>query len=189
MTTIDRLCGEIESSIEEAGRVAAGLTDEQFNQQPAGGGWSVAQCIAHLTLTMEKFEPRFVQAIAEGRARNLRGSEPFRYSLLERIAIQGVNPPPSLKVKAPAAFVLDESLPAARVLAEFEGAHRRFQEILRSADGLDLARIRVQHPAVSIWKQRIGAAFEILSGHCRRHLWQAARVREEISAPFARGSL
>jgi len=189
MGVVQQLCGEIEESIRAAHKLAEGLTDEQFNTQPAGGGWSIAQCIAHLTLTFEHFEPRFVAAIAEARANGITGQEPFRYSLLERVAIKGVEPPPSLKVKAPTPFVMPEPCPAARVLQQYEEAYRRLQAIFRSAEGLDLARIRIRHPALSIWKQRLGAAFHILTGHCRRHLWQAARVREELLAPFANTSV
>jgi hypothetical protein len=185
MGLIQQLCGEIEESIRAAHKLADGLTDEQFNNAPAGGGWSIAQCIAHLTLTFEQFEPRFVAAIAEARAQGVTGEEPFRNSLLERVAIKGVEPPPSFKVKAPTPFVMLEPCPPGRVLQQYEDAHRRLQAIFRSADGLDLARIRVSHPAISIWKQRLGASFLILTGHCRRHLWQAARVREGLLAPLA----
>lgn len=189
MGVIQQLCAEIEESILAAHRLADGLSDEQFNTPPAGGGWSVAQCIAHLTLTFEQFEPRLLGAIIEARAAGVNGQEPFRYGLLERIAIKKVEPPPSLKVKAPAQFVMLECRPAPLVLQEHEQAYRRFQAIIRSADGLDLARIRVAHPAISLWKQRLGAAFHILSGHCRRHLWQAAKVRQELLAPIATTSV
>ncbi len=67
MGVIQQLCAEIEESILAAQRLADGLSDEQFNTPPAGGGWSVAQCIAHLTLTFEQFEPRFLGAIIEAR--------------------------------------------------------------------------------------------------------------------------
>ena len=52
----------------------------------------------------------------------------------------------------------------------------RWEQLLNSANGLDLERIRVRSPAVPLIKLSLGAAFEIQAAHERRHLLQAEQL-------------
>jgi hypothetical protein len=50
-----RLSFELIANDQAAQAVAAGLTDEQLNWQPAQGSWSVGQCLEHLCITNEAY--------------------------------------------------------------------------------------------------------------------------------------
>jgi uncharacterized damage-inducible protein DinB len=47
----DFLTGHLDKSRKELLTAVAGLNKEQWNHQPAGGGWSIAQCAEHLAAT------------------------------------------------------------------------------------------------------------------------------------------
>ena len=47
----DFLTGHLDKSRKELLTSVAGLTKEQWSHQPAGGGWSIAQCAEHLAAT------------------------------------------------------------------------------------------------------------------------------------------
>lgn len=51
---------------------------------------------------------------------------------------------------------------------------------LRSADGLDLARIKVTSPVTRLLRLSLGQWLAGLAGHQRRHLWQARQVKTEL---------
>src|ERR1700758_2905150 len=50
-----RLAFELSANDQTAQALAAGLTAEQLNWQPAPGSWSVGQCLEHLCLTDEAY--------------------------------------------------------------------------------------------------------------------------------------
>src|SRR5271166_2398746 len=50
-----RLAFELSANDQTAQTVAAGLTDEQLNWQPAPSSWSVGQCLEHLCITNEAY--------------------------------------------------------------------------------------------------------------------------------------
>src|SRR6266545_284985 len=66
-----------------------------------------------------------------------------------------------------------------RKTAPGDGAVVRDQlaERVRQADGLDLARVRTISPVNSLLRLPLGAYFNFILAHDRRHLWQARQVR------------
>jgi hypothetical protein len=58
---------------------------------------------------------------------------------------------------------------------------------VRQANGLDLSRVRVVSPLTSLMRMSLGQCFGLLAAHERRHLWQAARVREELRQQASSG--
>jgi uncharacterized damage-inducible protein DinB len=59
-----RLAFELSANDQTAQALAARLTEEQLNWQPAAGSWSVGQCLEHLCRTNEAY-PQFCRALAE----------------------------------------------------------------------------------------------------------------------------
>ena len=64
-----------------------------------------------------------------------------------------------------------------RVLPEFLTVRDQLGERVRRADGLDLKRIRVVSPVTRLLRLPLGAYFQFVIAHDRRHLWQARQVR------------
>ena len=68
-------------------------------------------------------------------------------------------------------------------LARFLALRHDHAERLRAADGLALDRVRVRSPFVPLVTVNLDTALRILTGHERRHLWQAQQVRAHPEFP------
>jgi hypothetical protein len=132
-----------------ARRIAGALTIEQFNWQPTPEQWSVAQCLVHLNIS----------------------------AALYAAAMRAVSPDNPRRHRTPARFVAPATTSRVRdVLDAFEAAGARWERLLYDANGLDLARVKVRSPAISLLTLPLGALFDIQAAHERRHLRQAERV-------------
>ncbi len=67
-----------------------------------------------------------------------------------------------------------------QALDDFSALQDRFVAVVHSADGLDLARIKIASPVTRLLRISLGQWLRALSGHQRRHLWQAAQVKKHL---------
>ena len=161
---------QIEEVLAEAERIAGALDEAALRRRPAGGGWSVAECLDHITLSTVTF----CGAIDAVKAGAPVGGGPAELGVRGRVVLWVMEPPVRVaKAKAP-----PEMMPRTdgrAVLDEFRAVHqdlltRRLPEYLR----LDPNRVRVKSPLGS--GLRLGVILQVIPAHARRHLWQAARV-------------
>lgn len=177
---IDEFRQQFERLATEADALVAPLTAEQFLWQPSPGSWSVAQCIDHLNATARMYLPRLDEGIAEAMRRGLYGEGPFTHDFIGKLFVRTMEPPPRLKMKAPATFHPAPQRSRAEIMAAFRAYQVQFVDRLRQASGLDLRRARVVSP-VSTWiKMSLNSGFALMAAHERRHLWQAQQV---LAAP------
>lgn len=164
---------------EDAEGLCAGLTPEQFTQQPLSGGWSVQECLVHLNVTgelyLERLEPLLQAAKVEGK----RGNAPLRYGLLGGLFIRSQEPPVRRHVKAPEVF-RPVPTPDASVLPTFLALQERIRNLLLRTEGLPLNQLTLASPASKWLRMSVSEAFGLLLAHERRHLWQARRVKNEL---------
>jgi len=66
---------------------------------------------------------------------------------------------------------------ASELLPEFFRVRDQLGERVRQADGLDLARVRTISHVNRLLRLPLGAYFQFILAHDRRHLWQARQVR------------
>ena len=59
-----RLLSELEASDARAIAIAGPLTPEQLNWKPAPEKWSVGQCLEHLAISNEVYQPPIAEALA-----------------------------------------------------------------------------------------------------------------------------
>lgn len=159
--------------------VASGLGEAQFNWHPGKGRWSIADCLQHLNVGVTKALPAFDEAIAKGRSRGQLASGPFKYGWFSRMVAGSMEPPPKFRMKTPAMLrvPMTATYRAAELLPEFARVRDRLAERVRQADGLDLARVRTVSPINRLLRLPLGAYFQFMISHDRRHLWQAWQVR------------
>ena len=181
---LQSLLQQLDAVKAEGQAVASGLSHAQFNWRPAPGRWSVGDCLAHLNDSVAKTFPAFDRAIAEGRARALLGSGPFRYGWFARSLAWSMEPPPRFRMKSPK---LMRTTPAERaiepVVRDFVAVRDALAKRVRDADGLDLARAKITSPANRFLRVPLGAYFAFILAHERRHLWQARQVRQSAASP------
>ena len=176
---------EFEHLADEADALAATLNNEQFNWRPPSGRWSVAQCIDHLNVTARMYLPKLDEGIAEAIRRGMYGGGPFHYNWLGRTLVRTVAPPPRFRVRAPKEFQPAPSRGKQETLAAFRAYQVQFIDRLRQANGLDLARARVQSPAASFLRIPLGSGFSLMVAHERRHMYQAHHVTRDPAFPTA----
>jgi hypothetical protein len=169
------LVNELDRATARARELAAGLDDATFQAHPPPGGWSAAECIAHLTLTTAAFLPGLDTALAAGR-RGFPDSRRYRRGLVGSLLAWSLEPPVRLRFRTLPAFVPGSTVSKAAVLADFARLQRELVDRIQRASGLDLNALRI----TSVFNARVSynpyAAFCILAAHERRHLWQAERA-------------
>lgn len=169
---------------QEAGALVADLDHEQFNWQPEGGGWSIGQCLDHLTRANSIYLDAMRAAAASARSAQQVRRGPIRPGLLSRFFIR-VMGPRKMGMKIPAPNV---AAPASRLRKEdVLPAFLRIQEDVRAfaqacAD-LDLNRARFVNPFVRGVRFSVGTGLLVIAAHDQRHLGQAFRVRQRAAFP------
>jgi hypothetical protein len=167
---------------QDAVGLMSGLSDAQFNWQPAPGRWSMAGCFDHLNKSADGFLSIIDKAIADANANNLKSDGPFAYGAVQRWLIHTNDAPAKIKFKATKKMQPAAQLAIDQVRTDFV---RRQDEVggrLRAADGLDLRRAKQVFP---FWpfKWSLGALFMMMLAHERRHVCQARLVRQNPRFP------
>ena len=176
-----RLAFELSANDQTAQALAAGLTEEQLNWQPATGSWSVGQCLEHLCKTNEAYLASISAALKDKPDSPVEQITPGWFG---RWFIRSfVEPSPNTKrVSAP-----PKIRPAARVdlavLDRFLSGNKSCREFIVRTRGKDINRIRFWNPFVPGIRFTVGTGLEIITGHERRHLLQAKRVRDSVNFP------
>lgn len=168
---------QLEAIKRDAADLTAGLTEAQFNWRPAPGQWSVAECLAHLNATAQQYIPLLSASITEARERGWLSQGPFRYGWLGNWFVRSMEPPVKMKFKAPKAFIPPPDQPMSKTVPEFMALQDQLISLIGTANGIHLGRARVPSPATKLIKLSLGQGFALITGHERRHLWQARQVK------------
>jgi hypothetical protein len=167
------LIDQIDRASRDAAALVEGLGADRLIARPSTGGWSVAENVAHLSLTTRAFLPLFDAALADARARNLTSQGPFRLDLWGRFLRWTIEPPPRIRVKTTAPFQPVDVGPVAEVLPVFLSLQDELRARVEAADGLAIDRVKVVSPFSKNVKYSVFSAFTIALAHERRHIWQA----------------
>ena len=183
---IAMLVTEIDANLSHAESITQGLSREQFQWRPQPGRWSIGECFAHLNVT-NSFALRALETgIAKGRDK--KGEGPFQYGLIVRKFIASQEPPVKKKFKAPKAFLPPADIDPDATLAEYRRISSELKRLAKSADGLHLARVKIEMPALPpllrvFVKMPLGGQLLLTTTHDRRHLWQAEQIRSDPAFP------
>lgn len=171
------LAEQIRSVEREARALTTGLSEAQLWQRPGETSWSIGECLAHLNIVGVSYLNKLEPALAGARARNLNGNGPFRFGLIGGVFVRIMEPPPRHRVNAPNMFA---PTPQPGVSEAFGALQVSLLELIDHADGLDLNRVKITSPVTDLLKLSAYEALSAVLAHERRHLWQAARVKEAL---------
>lgn len=182
---LDRYEATYHEARQRAQTLLGTLTHAQFNWKPGKNRWSVGECIYHLNVISEAYLPVLRDAIASA-GRGMSG--PFSYGWLSRKFIAAVTPGTKAvstagSMKPPRAESSHSSLDNGSTAAAFDELMGEYVRLVREADGVDLARVKVRSPFMWFLRLPVGAFLEALGLHALRHLDQARRVTEEAGFP------
>jgi hypothetical protein len=171
----------VEQELNEAAARAQHLVDTTeprlFTVRPHPSNWSAAECLAHLSLSSESFLPILRAAIDPA---GDRGTTQASMDWLGAILRWFLEPPVRKRVKTAAPFVPRAVRAKAEAMNEFASLQRQVLELLRSAKGLDLRKLKIVSPFNSRMKYNVYSAFRIIAAHQRRHLWQAEQAVADL---------
>ena len=180
MDALDSVEQELNDATERARHLVDATEPRFFTVRPHPSSWSAAECIGHLSLASESFLPILRNAVDDGRKRGLIGEGAPAMELLPRLLKWFLEPPVRKRVKTIAPFVPRAVRARAEAMAEFASQQSQLIELLRSARGLALGKLKVVSPFGSRLRYNVYSAFRIIAAHERRHLWQAEQAVEEL---------
>lgn len=180
---LQALSDEIDAITRRTDALLDPLDDEQLNWSPRPGAWSIGQCIDHLNTINGIYFRGIHHAVERARGAGLSRTGPLRSSPFGRVFVWSLEPPFTVKARAPS-----KTRPAARrhkveVWPEFVRFHTHLQGFLAECADVDLNRARFPNPFLPFTWVRAGTGLRIVTAHERRHLWQATRVRESPGFP------
>lgn len=164
---------------DDARQLTSGLSDKQANWRSHPGRWSIAQCLAHITLGNQEYLREIDRAIVDGRARQLMGNGPFQHGWFGNWFARSFEPPPKFKLRNPKVITPPPDVAAEKVSADFDKSQQEVLQRVYEANGIDLGRAKITSPFLRLLRLSLGQAFAVLTAHARRHLWQAWQVRKD----------
>ena len=164
----------------EAKRLWAGLREEQLSWCPRPGRWSIAQNLAHLRSTAEVFLPAVDSALEASWIMGLRGEGPFVLGPFGRLVVWRMDARPIIKMQAPEILRPRLLNSAGSELEYFLTSQVAFRQRIAEADGLDLTAWRFPSPLAGFFRVNLLEFFSAFNAHSRRHLRQAANVRQML---------
>jgi uncharacterized damage-inducible protein DinB len=183
---LDELQGHIDEIELRIRKDFRGLSDDQLNWKPPGGGWSVGECFEHLLTTNRLYLVRIERQLASAGAKpEGRRAETYRSGILGGWLARQMGPSPMVKVKTPRVFRPSSWRVAGTVLGDLLAQQEHLRRVVDASRGADLGGVRIPSPLTSLIRLRLGDVLELLVLHELRHLGQADRVRsiDEFPAP------
>src|SRR4051812_32394015 len=166
---------QLDDSSARATQLVQSLTPEKLTQRPSNGGWSVGECIAHLTLSTrlylesDSFDLTGVPA----------GDEPYKSSWQGRLLAWMLEPSFKMKMKTVAAATPIDVNPAT-VLQDFLATQEELATKLAECTGLAIDKKKIVSPFNKNISYNIYSLFLITCAHERRHLAQAEQVTKTL---------
>src|SRR4051794_14897467 len=99
---LQQLLDQIDACERDAESLLAGLDDDDVNWHPAPGRWSIAQCLQHLAVMNDVYTAGLDEHLRAARAAGASRFSRLRPTLIGRWFASSMEPPPRLKLKAPA---------------------------------------------------------------------------------------
>ena len=169
---------------DDARDLVAHLTEAQLNWRPASDSWSIAQCLDHLAVTLEKDDQYLRDAIAKGREkRRVQGAVAYRPTMFGGWLIKQLLPETTRKMRAPKVFRPAESSAIAGALERFLQQQDKFLNFVSEAREIDYNKTRLRSAVTPLIRYSLADAFVMIVVHGQRHLAQARRVRDMTAFP------
>ena len=179
-----------EAAQQRVDRLWSELSPEQLVWRPGPDRWSIAECVDHLSFTMDAHLPRVEAAVRKGREKGKTGgTAPYgRGTWFGRLFLGFLDPARAKpkKLKTPNSFATDPAqVDPEAIGTRFRALNNSLLATLADAEGLDLGKLKVGPPPTNLVKLSLAQGFQVHVFHHHRHLDQADRVRAEAAFPAA----
>ena len=179
-----QLCEAMAAIDAAAAKLCEGLNDERLTWTPCRGRWSIVQNLAHLRITTQVFLPAVDEALETYRKLQLHSDGPFRLTPYGRLLVWRMDARPVIKMQAPKAIRPQLTEWPAQELAHFLLSQAAMRQRMENAEGLHLTALRFPSPLARYVRVNLLEFFSMFNAHSRRHLRQAANVRDAMPGPI-----
>ncbi len=153
------------------------LPEEVLTAVPADGGWSAAQCFAHLDTYGDFYLPRAIKAL--GQVANSDKSGSFRSGFLGKLLINTIKPSNKLKLKALKPNQPAEKPNGIEAVSQFIRHQQEWLSLLQKIERFDQLNARVTSSISPLVRFKLGDVFGFMTAHDARHIQQADRALAE----------
>lgn len=174
-TQLADLRNQLESCSRGARELAASVSDLEFVERAKNNGWSIAECIQHLTATTKLYLPILDSALSRAPA----GEGPYKMDWRGRLLKWILEPPYRTRVKTLPSLEPGIQDPA-QVLPAFLSSQTELAGAMERWRGRALDQVLITSPFNKHMRYNIYSLFNVVAAHQRHHIWQAQRVRTQI---------
>jgi hypothetical protein len=170
---LDTLEADVERQLQQVIASFQNLSEKKLTQPRADGGWSIAQCFAHLNSYCDYYLPK----IEKGLSVNHPTNDTFKSTWLGRYFTNIMKPQANMnKFKAIKAHEPAFTVVGHQEVAVFIEHQEMLLTYLQQARNSDLNKIKIPISILPWIKLRLGNIFQFLIAHQERHLQQAKRL-------------
>jgi len=166
---LEEIAAQLRAASGRARAVVALAGEARLTQRPAPGKWSVGECLTHLRVSSELYFQVWPSVLASARQQDVRGNGPFKMDFWGKILTWALEPPPRIRLRAPAVSRPPAELgPAERILPAFLESQDRLLATIGDADGLPIDRIKIASPFDGRVRYSVWSSFCVTAAHHRR---------------------
>ena len=181
---------EVEVLVRDAKQIAndvrvsfGSFSAAQLNWKPSAERWSIAQCFDHLIASNKGYLP-IIESVRGGKKQNTFWERlPVLPGLAGKLLLKSLDPASARKLKAPKSFQPAQSNISETIIDDFVAQQEQVIEGMKSTSNLDLEKIVITSPALSVITYSLMDAYRIIVTHERRHFQQAQRVAADSGFP------
>jgi hypothetical protein len=145
---------------QRASALAGSGAPDALARRPKPGSWSVAECIAHLNVSVDLYFPIWDRELPQARRDQRTAQGPYRMGFWGKLPEWSLEPPRRFRLSAPAISQQVKTGAVERILPGF----------------LAIDKIKITSPFDARVRYSIWSSFRVTAAHERRHLWQAERA-------------
>ena len=161
-------------------RLVKSILPDDMRLRPESEGWSIAECLEHLSLSSESFLQLIGDARHQARENHVFRTAPYKMDKMGRLLNWAMRPPARIKVRTSEKFKPNPILVHEEILPRFLSLQERLKAEIAAVDGIDLTRVKLNSPTAKRIKYNLFSCFVLIITHQRRHLWQAENARRAI---------
>jgi len=166
---------QFESCSAAAEQLMKSHAEADLVKRPRNQGWSIAECIQHLTSTTQLYLP-ILDSSLQGAPT---GSGAYKMDWKGRMLKWVLEPP--YRTKAKTLPNLEPKIAdVRRIVPDFLASQQQLFEAMGQWKGRALDKVFITSPFNKKLRYNIFSLFNIVAAHQRRHLWQAQRVKDQI---------
>jgi hypothetical protein len=149
------------------------MDDALLTKRPKAESWSVAECLAHLNLSVDPYFAIWKETLARAPHAD---RDNYKLDFWGRVLAWTLEPPPKFRFPAPRDFRPINVEQPHLVVPEFLKRQQAVLQILDDARGLAIDKVKIVSPFDHRVRYSIWSSFVLTASHERRHLWQAERA-------------